>query len=116
MMSSTLGAPLGGTTRGGHQGVESLASSLMTPPNFGGGGGSCLPSIEVVALGAPSVPVTCCAPAREEAVSPRTARSAAITRSLLLSHIMNSLLSSALKIIPQKPWEASSVGEIAQNN
>src|SRR5271156_5559571 len=63
MMSSTLGAPLGGTTRGGHQGVESLASSLMTPPNFGGGGGSCLPSIEVVALGEPGVPVTCCAAA-----------------------------------------------------
>src|SRR5664279_2390415 len=60
MMSSTLGAPLGGTTRGGHQGVESVASSLITPPNFGGGGGICLPLIVVVASAEPSVPVTCC--------------------------------------------------------
>src|SRR5271156_2176098 len=61
MMSRTLGAPLGGTTRGGHQGVESLALSLMTPPNFGGGGGSCLPSSEVVELGEPGTPLNCCA-------------------------------------------------------
>src|SRR5271167_810940 len=63
MMRSTLGAPLGGTMRGGHQGLESLAVSLITPPNFGGGGGSCFPSIVVVALGEPNVPVTCCAEA-----------------------------------------------------
>src|SRR5512140_918851 len=59
MMSSTLGAPWRGATDGGHQGVESLASSLMTPPNLGGGGGSCLPSMVTVALGEPGVPVTC---------------------------------------------------------
>ena len=52
-----LGAPLGGTTRGGHQGLESVALSLISPPNFGGGAGICLPSIVVVALGEPSVPV-----------------------------------------------------------
>src|SRR2546429_452436 len=63
MMSRTLGAPLGGTTRGGHQVFESLALSLITPPNFGGGGGSCFPSIVVVALGEPGTPVTCCAAA-----------------------------------------------------
>src|SRR5258706_16095438 len=63
MMRSTLGAPLGGTTRGGHQGLESLALPLITPPNFGGGGGSCFPSSVVVALGEPSEPVTCCAAA-----------------------------------------------------
>ena len=63
MISSTFGAPLGGTMRGGHQGLESLALSLITPPNFGGGGGSCFPSIVVVASGEPSVPVTCCAAA-----------------------------------------------------
>ena len=57
MMSRMLGAPLGGTTRGGQYGVESLASSLITPPNGNGGGGSCLPSMVVVALGEPGVPL-----------------------------------------------------------
>jgi hypothetical protein len=33
-----------------------LAFSLITPPNAGGGGGSCLPSIDIVALGVPGVP------------------------------------------------------------
>src|SRR5262252_2986774 len=61
MMSSTLGAPVGGTTRGGHHGVDSEALSLITPPNFGSGGGSCLPSSVVVAVGEPGVPVICCA-------------------------------------------------------
>jgi len=59
MMSSTFGALLGGTTVGGHQGFESLASSLITPPNCGGGGGSCFPSMVMVALGDPGVPVIC---------------------------------------------------------
>src|SRR5262245_20693654 len=61
MMSSTLGAPLGGTTVGGQYAFESLTFSLITPPNFGGGGASCLPSIVVVAPGEPGMPVTCCA-------------------------------------------------------
>src|SRR6185295_18309359 len=63
MMSNTLGAPFGGTTRGAHQGFDSVAFSLITPPNFGSGGGSCFPSIVVVALGEPSSPVTSCATA-----------------------------------------------------
>ena len=57
MMSSTLGAPFGGTMRGGHQGFDSEAFSLITPPNFGSGGGNCLPSMVVVALGEPGTPV-----------------------------------------------------------
>src|SRR6478672_2109360 len=61
MMSSTLGAPLGGTTRGGHHAVDSEAFSLITPPNFGSGAGSCFGLSVVVALGDPSSPVTCCA-------------------------------------------------------
>src|SRR5208282_4972454 len=56
-MSRMLGAPLGGTTCGGQYGVESLASSLITPPKGNGGGGSCLPSMVVVALGEPGVPL-----------------------------------------------------------
>src|SRR5215471_4369726 len=61
MMSRTLGAPLGGTTVGGQYGLESLASRLITPPNVGGEGGRYFPSIVVVALGEPGVPVICCA-------------------------------------------------------
>jgi hypothetical protein len=49
--------------RGGHQGFESFALSLITPPNLGGCGGSCFPSMVVVALGEPGTPVICCAEA-----------------------------------------------------
>src|SRR4030095_11488178 len=59
MMSRMLGAPLGGTTVGGHHDLESVAVSLITPPNFGSGGGSCFPSMVVVAPGEPGVPVVC---------------------------------------------------------
>src|SRR5512137_3121557 len=57
MMSRMLGAPLGGTMRGAHHGFDWRASSLITPPNFGSGAGSCLPSMVVVALGEPGTPV-----------------------------------------------------------
>src|SRR5678810_447789 len=60
MMSRTLGAPLGGTTRGGHQGFDCLTVSSIEPPNCGGGGGSCFPLMVVVALGEPETPVVCC--------------------------------------------------------
>src|SRR5271157_5970262 len=63
MMSNTLGAPFGGTTRGGHQGVDSEAFSLITPPNVGSGGGSCFPLRVVVAVGEPGSPVVCWAEA-----------------------------------------------------
>src|SRR6516225_7672538 len=53
MISSTLGAPLGGTTRGAHHGLDWAAFRLMTPPNGGSGFGRCRPSIVVVALGEP---------------------------------------------------------------
>src|SRR5208282_5489646 len=75
MMSRMLGAPLGGTTRGGHHGVESLALSLITPPNGIGGGGSCFPSSVTVALGEPATPVICWA---ETGVEPK--RLAVISR------------------------------------
>src|SRR4051794_33161270 len=71
MMSRTLGAPLGGTTRGGHHDLESLTLSLIAPPNSGGGGGSCLPSIVTVALGVPGVPVVCWAIAPGRWLAPR---------------------------------------------
>src|SRR5882672_8116618 len=65
MISSTLGAPFGGTMVGGHHGLESLEFSLITPPNLGSGAGICFPSIVVVALGEPGVPVVCWAIAPE---------------------------------------------------
>ena len=87
MMSSTLGAPLGGTTRGGHHGFDSVAFSAITPPNFGSGGGSCLPSSVVVALGEPRVPVTCWAPADTTTPSARDRPSMA---NLLFGALMGS--------------------------
>jgi len=59
MMSSTLGASLDGMMRGAHHGFDCRASSLITPPNFGSGAGSCLPLMVVVASGEPCVPVIC---------------------------------------------------------
>src|SRR5262245_26048455 len=61
MINSTLGAFFGGTTRGAHQYFDCSASSLITPPNFGSGAGSCFPLRLIVAPGDPGVPVTCCA-------------------------------------------------------
>src|SRR5271169_2050852 len=95
MINSTLGAPLGGTTCGGHHGVDSGALSLITPPNFGGGGGICLPSIVVVALGEPNVPVTCCAEAAlppkmlETANAPNVSFRTPAPRSILCLHRKN---------------------------
>jgi hypothetical protein len=61
MINSTLGAPLGGTTVGGHHGFEVVAFSVIVPPNLGSGAGIWLPGIVVVAPGEPSVPVMVCA-------------------------------------------------------
>src|SRR6478672_6460331 len=72
MIKRTFGAPLGGTTVGGQYGLESTAVSLITPPNFGSGGGICLPSMVVVALGEPGVPVVWISARAEEATA-RTA-------------------------------------------
>ena len=92
MISSTFGAPLGGTTRGGHQVFEPGIASLITPPNFGGGGGNCLPWIVVVAFAAPSTPVTCCA-----AAGPPTSIAAA---QHALSAVVNAERTSILRSLP----------------
>src|SRR5207247_540692 len=73
MMSRIFGAFLGGTTRGAHQGFDWRASSLITPPNFGSGGGSCFPLMVVLALGEPSVPVVCICAFAESATAMATA-------------------------------------------
>src|SRR5215469_6713430 len=59
MISRMLGAPLGGTTRGGHHGFDCATLRSILPPNFIGGGGNCLPSMERVAVGEPGMPVIC---------------------------------------------------------
>src|SRR5207249_11620539 len=74
MMRRILGAPLGGTTRGGQYGLESVAASLITPPNGIGGGGICFPSIVTVASGEPGVPLICCAQAEGAAAITAAAR------------------------------------------
>src|SRR6266436_2139741 len=76
MMRRMLGAPFGGTTRGGHHGLESKALSLISPPNFIGGGGICFPSIVTVALGAPGTPVICWAIAEKAVVKMQAATAA----------------------------------------
>ena len=60
-----VGRPFGRHDRGAHQAFDCKALSLMTPPNFGSGGGSCLPLIVVVAPGDPNSPVTCGAEASD---------------------------------------------------
>src|SRR4026208_543791 len=77
MMSRMLGAPLGGTTVGGHHDLESVAVSLITPPNFGSGGGSCFPSMVVVAPGEPGVPVAWVCALAEGAIAMTAAGSTA---------------------------------------
>jgi hypothetical protein len=72
MISSTLGAPLGGTTVGGQNGFDSSAPRLITPPNGGGGAGRYLPSVVVVALGEPGTPVVCCARAEPTLIVAKT--------------------------------------------
>src|SRR3989440_7087406 len=74
MMSSTLGAPLGGTTVGGQPGFESAALRLTLPAKGGGGFGIYFPSMVVVALGEPGVPVVwTCALAEGVAIITRAA-------------------------------------------
>src|SRR5271166_3430246 len=91
MISSTLGAPFGGTICGGHQVLDPAGVSLITPPNLGDGGGSCLPSIVVVAPGDPNTPVTCCASAGTT-VSVAKSRNAAALATPLFSVVTRCML------------------------
>ena len=62
MMSSTLGAPFGGTTRGAHHGVRLRGLLLDHPAEFRIGRRELLAASMVVVLpGAPETPVNCCA-------------------------------------------------------
>src|SRR5436309_15970002 len=59
IISRMLGACLGGTMRGAHHVFDWRASFLITPPNFGLGGGSCFLLMVVVAPGELGVLVVC---------------------------------------------------------
>src|SRR4029453_19183888 len=87
MIKSTLGAPLGGTTVGGQYGLESTAVSLITPPNLGSGGGSCFPSIVVVALGEPGMPVVWICAEAEAATAMTAAAKIPVMRTCLAGFI-----------------------------
>src|SRR5579862_7226234 len=51
MISRMLGAPLGGATWGGHQGLDCAALGWITPPNLSGGAGRIFESGNLVASG-----------------------------------------------------------------
>src|SRR5262249_44408880 len=101
MISSTLGAPLGGTTRGAHHGFDSRALSLITPPNLGSGGGSCFPLMVVVAPGDPGGAALCCAFAT--AVSSSTAMQTGNRRTSLKLRIERSPVGSCASIPQSTP-------------
>ena len=88
MISRMLGAPLGGTTRGGHHGFDWSASSLITPPNFGAGGGSCLPLMVVVALGEPGVPVVWICPWARGMATMAAAASSPLKRTVFIGFMV----------------------------
>src|SRR5262249_50004824 len=58
MIRRMFGAPLGGTTRGGHQDFDWSALRSIVPPKGSSGGGSCFPSSVTVAAGEPP-PLPC---------------------------------------------------------
>src|SRR5271157_6040333 len=72
MISRMFGAPLGGTTRAGQYGVDCAVFRPIFPSNFCGGGGSCFPSMVVVAQGEPGGQFVCWA-------APNCAKSAAVS-------------------------------------
>src|SRR5512139_2833479 len=84
MISSTFGAPLGGTMRAGQYGLDCCAVSPILPSNFGGGAGSWSPWIVVVALGEPGTPVTCCAMAGTAASMTAASRATVVNRMALV--------------------------------
>src|SRR5262245_26648397 len=106
MMSRIFGACLGGTTRGAHQALDFNAVSLISPPNFGSGGGNCLPLIVVVAPAEPGVPVVWISSRAESCKAAPSKRLRAVS---VLSFIMVLCLCSLL-------WCGSVVKESVAGN
>jgi hypothetical protein len=63
----------------------------MTPPNLGGGAGSWLPGIVVVALGEPGVPVICCAAVGSPDIAAITSEASSPRRILFVALIVPSV-------------------------
>src|SRR5215510_10679682 len=84
MISSTFGAPLGGTVIDGQYGLESTALGLISPRNGCGGGGKYLPSMVVVAPGEPGVPVICWALTGTTARIPATMKARSVAHTIFV--------------------------------
>ena len=98
-MSSMLGAPLGGTTRGGHHGFELEALMSISPPNFGGWVGRTLESSDSVAEVDPGVPVTSCALAGNTPGKENRQANEAVS-SLCVKLVLALFIISSLELMP----------------
>src|SRR5664279_2433834 len=87
MINRTFGAPLGGTTRGAHQGVDWAAFRSILPSNLSGSGGSCFPLMGAVAHGEPAGQFACCAAAGMIPIASKALASATSLRRRLMNDI-----------------------------
>src|ERR1039457_162114 len=97
MMSRTFGAPLGGTTRGAHQGVDWAAFRSILPSNLSGGGGSCLPLMGAVAHGEPTGQFACWAAAGMIPIASKAPASAILLRRRLMADIGESCIGTSFR-------------------
>src|SRR5664279_1562154 len=87
MINRTFGAPLVGTTRGAHQGVDWAAFRSILPSNLSGGGGSCFPLMGAVAHGEPTGQFACCAAAGMIPIASKALANATSLRRRLINDI-----------------------------
>src|SRR5208283_5515789 len=88
MISSTLGAPLGGAMRGGQKGFDWAAVSAILPPKGGLGGGNCLPSIVIIASGAPGTPWITPSAVRVSCAVARETQPSSVPATMILAEIL----------------------------
>ena len=82
---------------GGHHGTDPAVVAFTTPPNGGGGFGSLVPSIVVVAFAAPGVPDVCGAPAALALRSGDGPRHAASASAAMHGAIVGDLMTSKVR-------------------
>src|SRR5215468_7897304 len=91
MISSTLGAPLGGTMRADQYGFDVRASLVILPLKGWGGAGICAPSIVTCASGDPGAPPTtfcAAAGAAEKPHSNASVHASAVVRVVVTVRVM----------------------------